>query len=117
MAGFESGVDSTPPICTDLLKETIPKGTVDEMLACSTPGNAASLSSRVRYRSCARAWSYPARLASTSSRKSFPGLQPVSTAAALPAPRMNRAAAVRSASEKAICTTTSGLRGRNFQRR
>ena len=29
---------------------------------------------------------------------------------------MKSAAAVTSASEKAICTTTSGLRGRNFQR-
>ena len=37
--------------------------------------------------------------------------------AALFAPRMNRAAAVRSAREKAICTTTSGWRGMNFQRR
>ena len=30
---------------------------------------------------------------------------------------MKSAAAVRSASENAICTTTSGLRGKNFQRR
>jgi hypothetical protein len=30
---------------------------------------------------------------------------------------MNKAAAVRSASEKAICATTSGLRGKNFQER
>src|SRR5438045_3204625 len=49
--------------------------------------------------------------------KLAPGDRPVSTEAALPAPRMNRAAAVSRASEKAICATTSGLRGRNLQRR
>src|SRR5437763_15358410 len=49
--------------------------------------------------------------------KLFCACKPVSNFAALFAPRMKSAAAVSSASENAICATTSGLRGKKRQRR